>query len=159
MPHCRGGFEMVYHGYCRKRCRLKWRCPQILNKATDYQYFNSYGRVIYAKSRWDLRFFTWVPRGGKLWKKRYATQFTPETDPLCGCPDKQKKIDYGLLKARVRSDRQWFVRCALTAPCQHLDAWYQENGTDLLLLFLVWPKGRWLPIKEGSLFLKEIFPF
>jgi hypothetical protein len=32
---------------------------------------SSYGRVIYTKSRWDLRLFTRIPRGSKLWKKRY----------------------------------------------------------------------------------------
>jgi hypothetical protein len=56
--------------------QLLEHCPQTLNKATDCQYFNcstsSYGRVIYTKSRWDLRLFTRVPRGSKLWKKRYA---------------------------------------------------------------------------------------
>ena len=129
LPVCQGGFEMVYYGYCRDRCRLKWRCPKILGKVTDCRYFNcscsTYGRVIYTKSCWDLRLFTQIPRGSKLWKKRYARHSASERS------NKRKKIDYRLEDARVRSNRQWFMRVVLAAMCQHLDAWYEEAKVDL----------------------------
>ena len=128
IPICKGEYEMVSGGYCRDRFRIKWQCPQVRGKVTDCKYFScsdsNYGRVIYTKSEWDLRVFTRVPRGSKLWKKRYARHSASERS------NKRKKIDYGLLRARVRSNRQWFTRCALAAMCQHLDAWYKEAKLD-----------------------------
>jgi hypothetical protein len=112
----------------RDRFRVKWQCPKVWGKVTDCKYFSCtdspYGRVIYTKSKWDLELFTRIPRGSKLWKKRYAKHSASERS------NKRKKIDYGLERARVRSNRQWFTRCALVAMCQHLDAWFQEAEID-----------------------------
>ncbi|MEW6621419.1 MAG: hypothetical protein AB1422_19155 [bacterium] len=40
--------------------------------------------------------------------------------------NKRMKVDYHLEDARVRSRKHWFVRTALVAMCQHIDAWYSE---------------------------------
>jgi hypothetical protein len=139
VPICKGEFEMTYDGYCRDRCRFKWQCPKIRGKVAECKYFNcsnsEYGRVIYTKSKWDLILFTRIPRGTDLWKKRYAKHSASERS------NKHKKIDYGLEMARVKSNRQWFTRCALTAMCQHLDAWYQEAKIDPSSFVNSWMEG------------------
>lgn len=136
VPICKGKFEMTYHGYCKDRFRLKWRCPQVCGKVTDCEHFNcsdsDYGRVVYTRAKWDLRIFTRTPRGTDLFKKRYAKHSGSERS------NKRKKVDYGLERTRVRSNRQWFTRCALTAMCQHLDAWYQEIKIDPSSLINCW---------------------
>lgn len=136
VPVCNGKFEMTYHSYCKDRFRIKWRCPQICGEITDCEHFNcsnsDYGRVIYTKTKWDLRFFTRIPRGTDLFKKRYSKHSGSERS------NKRKKVDYDLEKARVRSDRHWFTRCSLIAMCQHLDAWYQKTKINPSSLINCW---------------------
>jgi len=76
VPICQGGHEMVYSGfYAKDRCRIKWRCPRVLNKVEPGATCcscsdSSYGRVVYTKPALDLRLFSRIPRGSDLWKSK-----------------------------------------------------------------------------------------
>jgi len=74
VPICQAGLRMANWGFCKDRCRIKWRCPVItlkryrdfncpfLDSCTDSQY----GRVVFTKPQWDYRIHTPVPRNSKL---------------------------------------------------------------------------------------------
>ncbi|MDI6793804.1 MAG: transposase [bacterium] len=121
---------MTFWGFCQDRCRLKWRCPlyklpyaERLNLCKDAPTCSpsEYGRTIYIHPDWDYRLFTRIPRSSDLWKEKMKRRTSSER-----C-NKRMKVDYDLEKVRVRSTKHWFVRTALVAMCQHIDAWYNER--------------------------------
>jgi len=121
--------KMVFWGFCKDRCRLKWRCPlyklpyaerTTLCENAHICSDTKYGRTIYTHPHWDYRLFTRIPRSSDLWKEKMKKRSSSER-----C-NKRMKVDYDLEEARVRSIKQWFVRTALVAMCQHMDAWYNE---------------------------------
>ncbi|MDI6704626.1 MAG: transposase, partial [bacterium] len=113
----------------KDRCRLKWRCPlyklpyaERITRCENAHICSDteYGRTIYTHPHWDYRVFTRIPRSSKLWKEKMKRRSSSER-----C-NKRMKVDYELENAKVRSTKQWFVRTALIAMCQHMDAWYNE---------------------------------
>lgn len=82
-PICLAKHLMIFDGFMKDRCRLKWRCPLALKKidscdCKDKCSPSHYGRVVYTKPEWDLRYFTVIPRGSDEWKlqmnKRTASE-------------------------------------------------------------------------------------
>ncbi|MBU0531858.1 hypothetical protein KKB18_05935 [bacterium] len=137
IPVCIGEFPMINSGFCKDRCRIKWRCPLIAGKIPACAHASTcsqspYGRVIYTKPSWDFRLFTRIPRGSPLWKTILAKRTSSERS------FKRKKIDYKLENARVRSRSYWFIRSMLTAMCQHVDAWYSEFDSVIQIKKLIY---------------------
>lgn len=140
-PICNAGLPMVYNGYCPDRMRIKWRCPRKADKNFNQenicQKFNycspsDYGRVVYTYPKNNLRLFNKTPRGSEKWLKTYNKRTSAERS------NKKKKTDYKIEQARVRSREQWFCRYALTAICQHLDAWTKTSKIDFKELCRSW---------------------
>jgi len=112
---------MVYHGFCKDRCRLKWRCPRIAGGLEPCEACascspSSYGRVIYTKPDWDLRLFTKIPRGSLAWKDNMKQRTAAErvNDPIL--------IDYAVENTRVRGKKRISLLTTLAAVNIHLDA-------------------------------------
>jgi len=83
VPICMEKHLMIYNGFMKDRCRHKWRCPLACEKINscsckDKCSPSDYGRVVYTKPKWDLRYFTVIPRGSDEWKtqmnKRTASE-------------------------------------------------------------------------------------
>ncbi len=75
-----------------------------------------------------------TPRDSQLWKNTYKNRTASERS------NKRKKIDYHLEQDRVRSHYQWMVRYALTAMCQHIDAWCDIARQQFIDLCKAWKK-------------------
>jgi len=120
VPKCQADLEMTNWGFCRDRCRIKWRCPVKASK--EHQDFDcsfasacsdsSYGRVIYTKPEWDYRIHTPVPRESKLWKSLENGRSASERS------NKRKKYDFLLLNTRTSGRKFWFFRVMLASMCQ-----------------------------------------
>jgi len=141
IPVCKSGQQMVYNGYCPDRMRIKWRCPLKADKnfiptkqclENNFCSPSEYGRVIYTYPNNNLRLFTQTPRGSQQWFNVYDKRTSSERS------FKRKKTDYRIVQARVRSREQWFVRFALAAICQHMDAWAKTSTIDFKELCRSW---------------------
>lgn len=122
---CELGVQMVNWGYCKDRCRIKWRCPLACGRVKECPGKDScspsgYGRVVYTKADTDLRLFTRTVRGSEAWKEAYKRRTT------CERSIKRKKIDYRMKHTRVRSKKRRLWLLTLAAINQHLDAWRSE---------------------------------
>jgi hypothetical protein len=132
VPKCQAGLEMTNWGFCRDRCRIKWRCP--VKTTSEYENFecpkvsecsdSSYGRVIYTKPEWDYRIHTPVPRESKLWQSLENGRSASERS------NKRKKYDFSLLQTRTSGRKFWFFRVILASMCQHIDEWYREQNKE-----------------------------
>ena len=143
VPKCQAGLEMTNWGFCRDRCRIKWRCS--VKATSEYQDFDctlsnsctdsSYGRVIYTKPEWDYRIHTPVTRESKLWKSLENGRSASERS------NKRKKYDFSLLNTRTSGRKFWFFRVMLASMCQpvakrrgeaafHIDEWYREQNKE-----------------------------
>ena len=132
VPKCQAGLEMINWGFCRDRCRIKWRCPVKASK--EHQNFDcpqasdcsdsSYGRVIYTKPQWDYRIHTPVPRKSQLWRALENGRSASER------LNKRKKYDFSLLQTRTSGRKFWFFRVMLASMCQHIDEWYREANKE-----------------------------
>jgi hypothetical protein len=141
IPICPAGKAMVYQGFCPDRMRIKFRCPlkALKNfseteacKKNNYCTDSPYGRVVYTSHKDNLRLFTKTPRGSEQWLAKYDRRSSAERS------NKRKKIDFRIQQAQVRSKEQWFVRYALAAICQHLDAWAKTTDFNFKELCLSW---------------------
>jgi len=102
VPKCQAELEMTNWGFCRDRCRIKWRCPVKASK--EHQNFDcpfadscsdsDYGRVIYTKPQWDYRIHTPVPRESKLWKSLENGRSASERSNKVVCSATQGKSGY-----------------------------------------------------------------
>jgi len=120
-PICMGGHEMLYHGFCPDRSRLKWRCPLACGKIPDCCSkpdcsASSYGRVIYTKPAWDIRIFTPVPRGTPEWKGVYKARTSSERI------NNRFLHDYHLEDMRVRGKKRYSFFSLIFGINIHLDA-------------------------------------
>ena len=132
VPKCQAELEMTNWGFCRDRCRIKWRCP--IKATSEYQDFDcpflnecsnsSYGRVIYTKPEWDYRIHTPVPRESKLWQSLSNGRSASERS------NKRKKYDFLLLQTRTSGRKFWFFRVMIASMCQHIDEWYREQNKE-----------------------------
>jgi hypothetical protein len=140
-PICPAGETMIYDGNCYDRMRTKWRCPLKASKnftekndcqQNNYCSNSEYGRVVYTYQKDNPRMFGLIPRGTDQWLNKYDKRSSVERS------NKRKKIDFKLEYAKVRSKQQWFVRYALAAICQHLDAWVKTTDIDFKELCQSW---------------------
>ena len=120
-PTCPGGRKMVYHGFCKDRCRLKWRCPRVAKgeapcAACDNCSPSEYGRVIYTKPDWDLRLFTRIPRGTDAWKDKMKQRTAAER------VNNRILNDYGIEHDSTRGKKRIAFFTTLAAINVHLDA-------------------------------------
>jgi hypothetical protein len=130
VPICQSGLRMVNWGFCKDRCRIKWRCPVVATKRYkdfDCSYFNTctdseYGRVIFTKPEWDYRIHTPVARNSRLWQSLKNGRSASERS------NKRKKYDFLLLFTRTSGRKFWFFRVMLSSMCQHVDEWYREKS-------------------------------
>jgi hypothetical protein len=130
VPICQSGLRMTNWGFCKDRCRIKWRCPVVATKRYkdfDCSYFNTctdseYGRVIFTKPEWDYRIHTPVARNSRLWQSLKNGRSASERS------NKRKKYDFLLLFTRTSGRKFWFFRVMLSSMCQHVDEWYREKS-------------------------------
>ena len=120
-PICPGGRKMIFNGFCKDRCRFKWRCPRVVSgldhcDACDVCSPSPYGRVIYTKPDWDLRLFSRIPRGSDLWKKKMRERTAAER------VNDRILIDYGVEAAPTRGKKRISFISTLAAINVHLDA-------------------------------------
>jgi hypothetical protein len=131
VPICASGERMVNWGYCKDRCRIKWRCPLACGRVKecsckDACSSSSYGRVIYTKVDTDPRLFTRTVRGSQAWNDAYKRRTT------CERSIKRKKIDYRMKHTRMRSKRRRLWQLTLGAVNQHLDAWRADFPISIM---------------------------
>jgi hypothetical protein len=128
VPICQAGLRMANWGFCKDRCRIKWRCPVVALKSYkdfDCPYFDTctdseYGRVIFTKPEWDYRIHTPVARNSRLWHSLKDGKSASERS------NKRKKYDFLLLQTRTCGRKFWFFRVMLSSMCQH--EWYREKS-------------------------------
>jgi len=123
IPICPKGHKMVYAGFCKGRCRLKWRCHRTVYR-NGLVYFapcpgcskSPYGRVVYTKPDWDLRLFTRIPRGSDLWKSKMNERTAAErvNDRILN--------DYNVGNTSVRGKKRISFMVTMAAINIHLDA-------------------------------------
>jgi len=106
VPVCLEGIPMVYNGFLKDRCRIKWRCPLAIGKIHSCSHKNqrspsSYGRTFYTKPEWDLRLFTPIPRNSHEWKSEMKKRTSSER------VNKRILNDYQLERARARGKKRW----------------------------------------------------
>ena len=123
VPICLSGRKMLYHGYCKGRHRIKWRCSRSFTRhgladipPCDGCSKSPYGRVIYTKTDWDIRLFTRIPRGSAVWKSNMNQRTASEriNDRIL--------IDYGIEHASTRGKKRISFFITLAAINIHLDA-------------------------------------
>ncbi len=120
-PTCPGGRQMTFFGFCRDRCRLKWRCPRVTKglepcDACDSCSKSPYGRVIYTKPNWDLRLFTCIPRGSDEWKDKMKQRTAAER------VNNRILNDYGIEHDAQRGKKRIAFFSFVAAINVHLDA-------------------------------------
>ena len=135
-PICPNGHMMVHNGFCGKdRCRIKWRCPRVMGKATagpacDSCSKSAYGRVVYTKPEWDLRLFSRIPRGSEQWKQLMKQR------TACERVNDRILNDYGVEKTKHRGKNRIAFFVLAAAVNIHLDAQIKfaraKAGFDLL---------------------------
>jgi Transposase DDE domain len=135
VPICPGGNKMIYHGFCGKdRCRSKWRCPRVLGKAPartacENCSKSNYGRVIYTKPSWDLRFFTTIPRGSERWKLKMNERTAAER------VNNRILNNYGIENTTARGKKRISFFTTLAGFNIHLDAQLAKLKSDKLFDF------------------------
>jgi hypothetical protein len=120
-PSCPGGRKMIYNGFCKDRCRFKWRCPKVAKgmvpcDACSSCSPSSYGRVIYTKPEWDLRLFTRIPRGSPEWKNKLKQRTASER------VNNRILHDYHIEGAASRGKKRIAFFTTIAAINIHLDA-------------------------------------
>jgi len=121
VPICPNDYEMVYNGYCKIRHRIKWRCPRSrlrihLTEPCEGCSQSHYGRVVYTKPDWDLRFFTRIPRGTNAWKTKMKERTAAER------VNDRILLDYGIERSPTRGKKRISFFITLAAINIHLDA-------------------------------------
>lgn len=107
VPICMAKHLMIFNGFMKDRCRLKWRCPLACGKIDSCNCKNkcspsNYGRVVYTKPEWDLRYFTIVSRGSNEWKLQMNKRTASER------VNKRILNDYKLELAHARGKKRTF---------------------------------------------------
>jgi hypothetical protein len=119
-PVCPGGNKMANWGSnSNDRGRKKWRCPKACGKSVPGCAGCStspYGRTTYTKPEWDLRLFTAIPRGTKLWKENMKSRTAAER------VNNRILHDYGIERSRSRGKKRISFFTTIAAFNVHLDA-------------------------------------
>ena len=123
VPRCPSGSPMIYNGFMRDRCRIKWRCPRAFTRngldtiphcegCSD----SPYGRVIYTKPVDDIRLFTRIPRGSDAWKSKMKERTAAER------VNNRILHNYSVENSRVRGKKRISFVITLASINIHLDA-------------------------------------
>lgn len=123
LPVCPAGHTYYYWGIDRNKRRYKWRCPIKASKKLAKRLQcdhpccdSSYGKTVYTHIEDDIRWFTQVPRGSKLWKELYKRRARVES--VIG----DVVLNNGLKSPLFRGTKNFFVRTALVCMIQHAKA-------------------------------------
>ena len=121
IPLCNAGYEMTRAGYCKDRCRIKWRCPLKTGKQTtcncmDICSPSPYGRVVYTKPSWDKRLYPSVARESAGWKAVYKCRTS------CERINNRILNDYRLHEMRIHGKKRYSFLTMLICANIHLDA-------------------------------------
>jgi len=121
VPICPGGRTMVHNGFCKDRCRHKWRCPRVVKGLEPCDSCaccspSDYGRVIYTKPDWNPRMFTRIPRGSDAWKDKMKQRTAAER------VNDRILIDYGVENSSTRGKKRISFFTTLAGINIHLDA-------------------------------------
>ena len=123
LPTCPAGHIYYYWGIDRKKRRYKWRCPikasKKLAKCLKCEKpccDSSYGKTVYTHIEDDIRWFTQVPRGSKLWNDIYSRRARVES--VIG----DTVLNNSLKAPLFRGTKNFFVRTALVCMIQHAKA-------------------------------------
>lgn len=122
-PLCIAGEEMKPFGYDRKRYRHKFRCPYFNKDNTcplrEQCTPSPYGRVIYIKSRDDIKLFGPVPFHSKKWFKIYKDRTS--------CERINNRIinDYRLSNMTMKGRNRNLFLMLIIGINIHLDAFYK----------------------------------
>jgi hypothetical protein len=132
-PICLSNLSMVFNGFMKDRCRLKWRCPLACGKIDSCSCKeqcspSQYGRVVYTKPTWDLRLFTIVPRGSDEWKSEMNKRTASER------VNKRILNDYGLELALARGKKRTFWWSLVHSINIILNARLKASGFSFLSL-------------------------
>ena len=132
-PVCPCGYSMINWGFCKDRCRIKWRCPK---KVKGYECKNcvccspsSYGRTIYTKPSWDLRLFTRISRGSDAWKSKMKQRTAAER------VNNRILNHYGIEASHTRGKKRISFFTTIAAINVHLDAQLAKLKTDMSFHF------------------------
>ena len=133
IPHCQGGYQMYYSGYCKDRDRIKWRCPikackKNQSKTCDFIdtcSSSSYGRVVYTHPDDNPRLFPTIPRSSEKWKKIYDKRTSAER------VFKREKDDFNLKLFKTYSKERLLFYSLLTAITVHLETWFHQDYGDV----------------------------
>jgi hypothetical protein len=133
VPICMAKHLMIYNGFMKDRCRIKWRCPLACGKVDSCEFKSQcspseYGRCIYTKPEWDLRLFTVVPRGSDEWKTEMNKRTASER------VNKRILNDYGLEFAHARGKKRNFWWTLVHSINVILDARLKASGFS----FITW---------------------
>jgi hypothetical protein len=133
IPICMANHLMIHNGFMKDRCRIKWRCPLACGKIDSCSCKeqcspSSYGRVVYTKPKWDLRYFTIVPRGSDEWKSQMNKRTASER------VNKRILNDYGLELALARGKKRIFWWSVVHSVNILLDARLKVSGFSFLSL-------------------------
>lgn len=123
VPRCPAGHAYYYWGINKKSHRYKWRCPRKASKrlAKNLRCDNpccdsSYGMTVYTPIEENIRYFTKVPRGSKLWDDLYSRRARMES--VIG----DIVLNNGIKAPLFRGTKNFFMRTALICMLQHANA-------------------------------------
>lgn len=151
VPICPGGNPMIHNGFCgnKDRCRIKWHCPKACGKPFENCVgcsATSYGRTVYTKPEWDLRYFTAIPRGSARFKSKMKERTAAER------VNNRILHHYGVEDGRYRGKKRIAFFVTIAAINIHLDAQVAKlNRLDRLCLDDI---VNWTPLGKTSPFGK-----
>lgn len=133
VPICMAKHLMIYDGFMKDRCRIKWRCPLACGKidscdCKDKCSPSDYGRCVYTKPEWDLRYFTVIPRGSDEWKAQMNKRTASER------VNKRILNDYHLELAHTRGKKRTFWWSLVHSINVLLDARLKVSGFSFVAL-------------------------
>ncbi len=133
VPICMAKCLMIFNGFMKDRCRIKWRCPLACGKINscdckDKCSTSDYGRVVYTKPKWDFRYFTVIPRGSDEWKLQMNKRTSAER------VNKRILNDYNLELAHARGKKRTFWWSLVHSINVLLDARLKQSGFSFINL-------------------------
>lgn len=120
-PVCQAGHPMTYDGYCKSRCRHKFRCPLKTGKISDcpcqtHCSTSDYGRVVYIKSKDDPRFASPILHDSEKWKEIYKNRTS------CERINTRVLNDYNIQNLHIHTKRRFFFFTMMACINIHFDA-------------------------------------
>lgn len=126
-PLCRAGLRMCSWGYDKNKDAQKYRCPLACGRVQECPYASeckksSYGRTVYLKNGFDLRFHPRIPRDSEQYKIIYKER------SACERMNNRVLNNYHLQELKIRGDDHFSFWTMIIGICIHLDAWYKMKN-------------------------------